>query len=271
MVLGEAEPAAAGGGRRPHRQALLVHQLHRRVPAARRVDVRAGDQHRVGRVLEGAGEVLEGDRVGQRPRVDASQQQLGEGVLVGRLVPVVHRDRHERRPAGGQRGVVDRPGDRLGDVLGAGRFVGPLDVRLGAEHRFAVGEVGLEGDLGSHLLAGGDQQRGLVGLGVEDPADRVPDPGGRVQVGVCGAAAGLGVAVGHSHHHQLLQAEDVGEVLRVLLQHRQLGGARVAEDARHAVGAQHLEGCLPDRAHRERTLTESGGRRSRAAALRVWP
>ena len=49
VVLGEAEPAAAGRGDRPDRQPLPLGERDGVVPAAGRVDVGAGDQHRVGR------------------------------------------------------------------------------------------------------------------------------------------------------------------------------------------------------------------------------
>ena len=66
-------------------------------------------------------------------------------VRVGLGVPVVHRDRDERRTARRQRGVVDRASQRGRDVLRARRLVAPLDVRLRADGRVAVGQQCLDG------------------------------------------------------------------------------------------------------------------------------
>ena len=166
-------------------QALLLGERHRRVPAAARVDVRAGDQHRVARLLQQSRE---------RPRsatgsgiarpVTARASALAAMILVGLRAPVVHRDRHERRAARRQRGVVDRARERVRHVLGARRLVRPLHVRLRSDDRVAVGEVGLHRDLRAHLLAGRDQQRRLVRLRVGDAAHRVAHAGGGVEVDV---------------------------------------------------------------------------------------
>ena len=133
---------------------------------------------------------------------------------------------------------MDRPGDRPRDVLGPRRLVGPLHVWLGSHDGVAVGQVGLDRDLRADLLAGRDHERRFVGLGVEDPADGVSHPGGGVEVDVCGPPARLGKPIRHPHHGQLLKRQDVGEVLREVGQHRQLGGTGVAEHRRHAVGTR---------------------------------
>ena len=141
-------------------------------------------------------------------------------------------------------------GERQRHVLGPRRLVGPLDQRVRHPGRVAVGQVGLQGDLRPRLLAGGDQQRRVVGLGVEDRPHRVADPGRGVQVDDGGLARGLGVAVGHPDHDRLLQAEHVAEVRGEVGEHRQLGRARVAEHRRHPVGAEEVEGRVADRGHR---------------------
>jgi hypothetical protein len=125
----------------------------------------------------------------------------------------------------------------------------PLDIRLRTEHRVAIGEVRLHRDLRAHLLARGDQQRGLVRLGVEDAAHRVSDPRGGVQVDVRRAPARLREPVGHPHDNELLESEDVGEVIGEVLEHRQLGRPRIAEDRRHPVRAQQIEGGLANGRH----------------------
>jgi hypothetical protein len=122
------------------------------------------------------------------------------------------------------------------------------------------------------LLAGGHEQRGVVGLGVEDGAHRVAEAGGGVQVDVTDGAARLGVAVRHPDRDGLLQAEHVAEVIGVVGEHRQLGRSGIAEHRRHPVSSQQLVGRLADRAHRlilspsspliDRAATLSVGRRS---------
>ncbi len=206
---------------------------------------------------------------------DAPADGRGAAVLVGLRPPVVHRDRDERRPARRQRRVMDGPRQGAGDVLGPRRLVAPLDVRLRADDRVTVGQVGLDRDLRPDLLAGRDHQRRLVGLGVEDAADRVADAWGGVQVDVRRAAGGLGEAVGHPDDDQLLQAQDVGEILREVGQHRQLGRTRVAEDRRHPVGAEQLE-CGVTHARHQTSCSSSpvqttGARRRRSRRVPLQP
>ena len=152
-------------------------------------------------------------------------------------------------PRGGSDAQVDGARERAGHVLRARRLVAPLDVRLRPDHRIPICQVRLDRDVGAHLLAGGDHQRRLVGLGVEDPADGVADARRRVQVDVGGTAGRLREAVGHPHDRQLLQPEDVGEVVGEVGQHRQLGRARVAEDRRHPVRTEQLERRFADCRH----------------------
>ena len=250
MALGEAQPGPAGGRAGPHRQPLLLGQGDGGVPAAGGVDVRPSDHHRRQR----AGQAL--GHVGQRGLVGggAPDHPAGDGgcaaIRVGLGVPVVHGDGDERRALGGQHRVVNGTGDRARDVLGARGLVAPFHIGLGADGGIAVGEVGLDGDLGPDLLAGGDHQRRLVGLGVEDPADGVAHARGGVEVDVRGAAAGLREPVGHTHHHQFLEAEHVGEIVGEVGEHRQLGRAWVAEDRRHAVGPEQVERRFTNACHR---------------------
>ena len=214
VVLGEAEPAAAGRRARPDRQALALGERDGGVPAAAGVDVGAGDEDRVGGAVEPLGE--RADRLGvgggaaARPGGAIAWADVG---LVDLGVPVVHRDRDEGRALRRQRGEVGAAGEGERHVLGAGGLVAPLDERVRHAGRVAVGEVRLQGDLRPHLLAGGDQQRRVVGLGVEDRAHRVADAGGGVEVDERGAARGLRVAVGHADDDRLLQAEHVAEVV----------------------------------------------------------
>ena len=140
-------------------------------------------------------------------------------------------------------------------VLGPRRLEGPLDQRVRHPRRVAVGQVGLHRHLGAHLLPGGDQQRRVVRLGVEDRPHGVADARRGVQVDVRGAPRSLRVAVGHPDRHRLLQAEHVAEVLGEVGQHRQLGRAGVAEDRRHAVLAEEVEGCFAHDRHRAHPTT----------------
>ena len=137
----------------------------------------------------------------------------------------------------------------------AGRLVAPLDQRVGHARGVAVGQVGLVGHLRPHLLPGGDQQRRLVGLGVEDRAHGVAHARRGVQVHVAHGARGLGEAVGHAHGHRLVQRQHVAEVVGEVGQHRQLGGPRVAEHRGHAVGAQQVEGGFAYGRHGGQSLT----------------
>ncbi len=140
-------------------------------------------------------------------------------------------------------------GDRQGNVLGPGRLEGELHVRVGDPGRVAVGQVGLDRDLCPHLLADRDHHRRVVGLGVEDRPDRVAESRSGVEVDQRGPAGHLGVAVGHPDRGRLLQGEHVLEVFGEVLEHRQLGRARVTEDRGHPVFAEQVEGRFPHRRH----------------------
>ena len=167
-----------------------------------------------------------------------------------------------------------------GHVLRARRLEAPLDEGMDDARRVLVGQVGLHRDVGPDLLARRHHERRVVRLGVEDRAHPVADPRGRVQVDVGRAARGLGVAVGHADRDRLLQAEDVAEVVRELGEHRQLGRAGVAEDRRHPVLPEELEGDLadaaqdpdPNRGGAQTCVTVPGRRgRDRAAPDRIGP
>ena len=60
------------------------------------------------------------------------------------------------------------------------------------------------GDLSADLLAGGDDERRLVGLRGEDGADRVAHAGRRVQVDVGRPSGRLRIPVRHAHDRLLL-------------------------------------------------------------------
>ena len=254
VTLRKAEAVAAGRGRGPDRQALALGEGDRGLPGAGGVDVGAGDEDRVLRRVEAVGQRPHRLGVGDgAPRHLALDRRLRVG-LVDLGVPVVHRQRDEDRPARRQACEVRPVRQRQRHVLGPRRLVGPLDQRVRHPGRVAVGQVRLQGDLGARLLAGGDQQRRVVGLGVEDRPHRVADPGRGVEVDDGGLAGGLGETVGHPDHDRLLEAEHVAEVAREVGKHRQLGRARVAEHRRHPVGAEEVERRFANRGH-GRTLS----------------
>ncbi len=140
-------------------------------------------------------------------------------------------------------------------VLGARRLVRPLDQWVRHPGRVAVGEVGLQGDLRPRLLAGGDQQRRVVGLGVEDRPHRVADPGRGMEVDQGRLTGSLGVAVGHPDHDRLLETEHVAEVRGEIGEHRQLRRAGVAEHRGHSVRTEEVERRVANGGHPARKIT----------------
>jgi hypothetical protein len=63
------------------------------------------------------------------------------------------------------------------------------------------------------LLAGGDQQRRALAIGVVEHAHCVAQPTADVQVHHAQLARGHGVTIGHGHHRHFLQAENVLEAI----------------------------------------------------------
>ena len=66
-------------------------------------------------------------------------------------------------------------------------------------------------------------------MGGEDVAERMPDPGARMQIDKTGMAGGLRVAVGHADHGCFLQAQHVVDIVRPVREKRQFGRAGIAE------------------------------------------
>ncbi len=241
VALGEAEFAATRRGGCPDRQALAFGQRNRRVPATAGIDVRAGDEDRVGGRIELLGKRLHHLGAGDGAAGNGAPDRLARVGLLDLGVPVVHRQRDEDGALRRQRGEVGAVGECERHVLRPRRLVSPLDQRVGHADRVAVGQVRLQGHLRPRLLAGGDQERRVVRLRVEDRPHRVADAGRGVQVGERGAAGGLGVAVGHPDHDRLVQAEHEAEIAGEVGEHRQLGRSRVAEDGRHSLGTEEVE------------------------------
>ena len=255
VVLGEAEADAAGRGRGPDREALALGEGDGAAPSRRRCRCR-GRRRGPGCAAASSSAASAATAAGSATARPVTLRVIAwrASAASSSTLPVVHRQGDEDRAARRQPGEVGAVGERQRHVLGARRLVAPLDQRVRHPGRVAVGEVGLQGDLGARLLARGDQQRRVVGLGVEDRPHRVADPGRGVQVDDGGAAGGLGEAVGHPDHDRLLQAEHVAEVGREVGQHRQLGRAGVAEDRRHPLLAEEVERGLADGRHRRQPI-----------------
>ena len=96
MPLRESDPPAAGRGRRPDRQALLLREEHRRVPAAARVDIRAGDHRGILRVGEAVRDRAHRRRVRHASPGDRARDRVPDVAVVNLGPPIVHRDRDER-------------------------------------------------------------------------------------------------------------------------------------------------------------------------------
>ena len=177
MVLGEAEPAAAGRRASPRPAGAGARRARPPRPSRRRRRCRGrrpgpGWRRRRARSASAADRVGVGDGAAVDParrspsRASASstsayQSSIGSETKTG--------------PVRRQRGEVGAVGEGQRHVLGPRRLEGPLDQRVRHADRVAVGQVGLQGDLRPRLLAGGDQQRRVVGLGVEDRPHRVAD------------------------------------------------------------------------------------------------
>ena len=213
---GKPMPPAARGGDRPHRQRWPPRPARwprprrrwRRCRGRRRAPGCAPSASRCARSRTTSGSAV------ARPVTDAADRVLGRGVVdLGTSQSSIGIET-KTGPAGGSAASVDGARQRQRDVLGPRRLVAPLHQRVRHPRGVAVGQVGLQRDQLARLLAGGDDQRGLVGLGVEDRAHGVADAGRGVQVDQRRAPAGLGVAVGHADDHGLLEGEDVAEVAR---------------------------------------------------------
>ncbi len=127
------------------------------VPALR---AGARDDRGALRLVEHGRERLDRLRIG---RLRAQQLHRPEDLvrLWCRIEPVVHRDDHDRRAAGGDRLVVGAD-DRSGHVLRAGGLVAPDRVLAGEPVELA-GQERLQREVAAVLLADDDHQRRAVG------------------------------------------------------------------------------------------------------------
>jgi hypothetical protein len=180
----------------------------------------------------------------------------GEAVGVGLRLPVVVRDRE----VGGallELGLEDGLGEGARHVLGTGGLGGPADQRLHQGRRVDVGEVGLGPDRGPHLLSGDDHQRRPRGDGVGERAHRVPGTRRGVQVDQHRPSGRLGIAVRHTEHGALMEAEHIAEGVREVREEGQFVGTRVAEDGGESLAGQELVGDTTDGVHGTFTFLSS--------------
>ena len=99
------------------------------------------------------------------------------------------------------------------------------------------------------MLAGGDHQRRVASIRVNDAGKAIAGAGDRVQIHEGGLVRCHCVAEGHSSGCALVQAENVAEVRGHILQEREFARAGVAKNAGHAQIAQDLVGCLSHCGH----------------------
>ncbi len=158
-----------------------------------------------------------------------------------RFLPVIGGNRHQHRPARLLHGDVVGARNGQRHVLGTGRLYAPFDIGLGQLGGLAREQEGVKRQDGACLLPGGNHHGRAVLVGREDVAHGVAHPRGRMQVDKGSVARGLGIAVGHAHHHRFLQTQDVAEVRREIEEQRQLGGAGIAKDGVDLEGAQQIQ------------------------------
>ena len=230
------EPAAPDERAGPDQRAVAFGQGQQAVPAPFPVYSAADDKHRSLAGVQRRAQRIDRGRLGAHGR-----RHLAGVHRLRQHFPVIHRDRHEGRAIGRLHGNVVGPGNGGRYVFGAGRFAAPLHVRLGQFGRLRGQQEGFLQQQRTGLLAGGDHQRSAVAVGGEDVAHRMADASRRMQVDEGGIVGGLGVPVGHAHHHRLLQPQHVAEVAGEILEHRQFGRPRVPEDLVDAQFAQQLE------------------------------
>ena len=247
VILREAGPCAER--LLPHRAAQTLAQGDQCAPRLGIVGSRAHDERRRGRAHEELGELAHRRAVGS-----ACSQDPGGSRALARLVrlggPVVHRDDHECRAAGGHR-LVARAGDRARHILRPHRLVDPHRV-LAREPVQAPGEKRLEGEMAPVLLADEDDERRAVDAGGGQRADRVPEPGRGVEDRERGLVAPDRPAGRHAHHRGLVQAEDEAQVVRQVGEQMELGRPGVREECGQPLLAQDLEGGVAHGAHRHR-------------------
>ena len=237
LELCKNSQAAAEVTLQPVEQLGQLDQLGQRVAVGNSV---TGDDQRRAR-----GDQLPGRRVHRRPIAeDPGRHARGreEIEIVALGIENVDGQREKDRTARLGQGALHRTADDAWQVLEPMRLCRPLDVRR--RHRR---QLGPEDRLGHRealvVLTGGEQQRGVRLVRVVQHAHGVAESRRDVDVDGRQATARLRVAVGHRDGHCLLQRQHVADarLAREPVHQRQLGGARIAEHDRHALGLEDLE------------------------------
>jgi hypothetical protein len=85
------------------------------------------------------------------------------------------------------------------------------------------------------------------------------------------AAGGARETVRHRYHRRLLQAKDVAEVVRPVVEERQFGRTRIAEHGGHIELAQQVDGRVANGDHAGRCFRHSHTTSFRACLSRLRP
>ena len=171
------------------------------------------------------------------------------------LIENVHRQRQKDGSAGRRAGDGEGAPQRLADVVAAAHLLGPFGDRGGERDKIAR-EPRLSHQVAGVLLARGDDERRLAGLGSDQHAHGVAEAAHGVQVDERGPARRQRPAVRHRHRRRLLQPEDVGDVRSVdqRVHEGHFGRAGVAEDVGDRFVAKDVEQNVAGASGHERLL-----------------
>ena len=171
----------------------------------------------------------------------------------------VERDRQEDGPGRRRQSRLHRSPHGRGNVFHPLHLDGPFGPRPNDAEHVAPQNRLLELQP-AILLAGGEQQRRAGAEGVVEHPHRVAQAGADVNIDDAQLARGHRIAVGHRHHGDFLQAEDVLQpsVGRHRVAKRQLGRAGIAEQKADAGSREHFEKGV-DATHEEGARGEGLG------------
>ena len=239
-------------------------QLDERRPGLRVVGTRTDDQRRRLRLREEARERVDSLGVDGGAAQDGPERGRRLALLVGGLVPVVHRHDHERRTALRLCGM-ERPLDRGRNVLGPGGLV-DADGILTGEAGQLPGEERLVGEMPTVLLSHDDHERRAVHTGGREGADPRAEPGRRVQEDESRPAAADRQARSEPDHGGLVQPEDEADVVRQVGEERDLRRPGVREHRRQPAPAEDVECRVSDGAQLPQTSSATSTRSRSLAA-----
>ena len=244
----EAMPLGKAAARRhrthPHERLMPLGERHHLIPRAVSIDAGAHHEHGTLAAIEPCRDGVDERRIGEAPSADGARRDQ-----LARALPVVNRNRDERRPARLLHRHVVGARDGGWHVLAARRLAAPLHVGLRQGGGIGGREERLVREARSGLLASRDDERRAVAVDREDIAHRVADAGRRMQVDDRRVAGGLGEAVRHADDDRFLQPEHVAEVGGEVLEERQLGGAGITEDRGHPQLAQQAGDGVANGSH----------------------